>query len=212
MSRKKLLEIGIRKTDQKMTREELLNSVKQNLVNREKVDYPLVPDFKKANVNLKEVFEKNAKLAAVDFYDVGSVEEAQKIMRNKLPDAKVVCSATQEWLGNKDVNVQKPADLNDVDLGVFRAEFGVAEMGMVWVTEKSLVTDSIGFLSQHLAVLLDPDDITENMHTAYKITDLPGAHYGCFMMGPSATADIGAVLVHGAQGARTLTLFFLKKP
>ena len=53
MSRKKLLEIGIRKTDQKMTREELLNSVKQNLVNREKVDYPLVPDFKKANVNLK---------------------------------------------------------------------------------------------------------------------------------------------------------------
>ena len=77
MSRKKLLEIGIRKTDQKMTREELLNSVKQNLVNREKVDYPLVPDFKKANVNLKEVFEKNAKLAAVDFYDVGSVEEAQ---------------------------------------------------------------------------------------------------------------------------------------
>ena len=54
MSRKKLLEIGIRKTDQKMTREELLNSVKQNLVNREKVDYPLVPDFKKANVNLKE--------------------------------------------------------------------------------------------------------------------------------------------------------------
>jgi len=76
-----------------MTREELLNSVKQNLVNREKVDYPLVPDFKKANVNLKEVFEKNAKLAAVDFYDVGSVEEAQEIMRNKLPDAKVVCSA-----------------------------------------------------------------------------------------------------------------------
>ena len=41
MSRKKLLEIGIRKTDQKMTREELLNSVKQNLVNREKVDYRL---------------------------------------------------------------------------------------------------------------------------------------------------------------------------
>lgn len=195
-----------------MTKEELLNSVKENLANREKVDYPFVPDFKKADVNLKELFEKNAKLAAVDYYDISSVAEAQEIMRNKLPDAKVICSATQEWQGNKDINVQKPADLNDVDLGIFRAEFGVAEMGMVWITEKSLVTDSIGFLSQHLAVLLDPDDITENMHTAYKIANFPDAHYGCFMMGPSATADIGAVLVRGAQGARTLTLFFLKKP
>ncbi|WP_312089106.1 lactate utilization protein C [Chryseobacterium sp.] len=195
-----------------MTKEELLNSVKENLANREKVDYPFVPDFKKADVNLKELFEKNAKLAAVDYYDISSVAEAQEIMRNKLPDAKMICSATQEWQGNKDINVQKPADLNDVDLGIFRAEFGVAEMGMVWITEKSLVTDSIGFLSQHLAVLLDPDDITENMHTAYKIANFPDAHYGCFMMGPSATADIGAVLVRGAQGARTLTLFFLKKP
>ena len=195
-----------------MTKEELLNSVKENLANREKVDYPFVPDFKKADVNLKELFEKNAKLAAVDYYDISSVAEAQEIMRNKLPDAKVICSATQEWQGNKDINVQKPADLNDVDLGIFRAEFGVAEMGMVWITEKSLVTDSIGFLSQHLAVLLDPDDITENMQTAYKIANFPDAHYGCFMMGPSATADIGAVLVRGAQGARTLTLFFLKKP
>ncbi|WP_209388668.1 LUD domain-containing protein [Chryseobacterium sp. RR2-3-20] len=195
-----------------MTKEELLNSVKENLANREKVDYPFVPDFKKADVKLKELFEKNAKLAAVDYYDISSVAEAQEIMRNKLPDAKVICSATQEWQGNKDINVQKPADLNDVDLGIFRAEFGVAEMGMVWITEKSLVTDSMGFLSQHLAVLLDTDDITENMHTAYKIANFPDAHYGCFMMGPSATADIGAVLVRGAQGARTLTLFFLKKP
>ena len=32
--------------------------------------------------------------------------------------------------------------------------------------------------------------------------------YGCFMAGPSATADIEATLVHGAQGARSLDLFF----
>jgi L-lactate dehydrogenase complex protein LldG len=78
--------------------------------------------------------------------------------------------------------------------------------------KKSLVTNSLGYLSQHLAVLLDPEDLTENMHTAYKRVDFPHSHYGCFVMGPSATADISAVLVHGAQGARTLTLFFLKKP
>ncbi|MGV7107551.1 LutC/YkgG family protein [Flavobacterium sp. U410] len=195
-----------------MTKEELLSSVRSNLANREKVDYPIIPDYKKPGTDLKALFEINAKIAAVDFYDVASVEEAQEIMRKKLPDIKVTCSATPEWSGNKDIHVQKPADLNDVDLGVFRAEFGVAEMGMVWVTEKSLVTNSLGYLSQHLAVLLDPEDLTENMHTAYKRVDFPLSHYGCFVMGPSATADISAVLVHGAQGARTLTLFFLKKP
>ncbi len=195
-----------------MTKEELLQSVRNNLANREKVAYPEIQTYTKPGINLKSVFETNAKLAAVDLYDVSSVEEAQEIMRRKLPDAKVICSATEEWKGNKDIHVAKPADLQDVDLGIFRAEFGVAEMGMVWCTEKSLVTNAIGYLSQHLAVLLDPEAITENMHTAYQQVHLPEAHYGCFVMGPSATADINAVLIHGAQGARTLTLFFLKKP
>ena len=49
------------------------------------------------------------------------------------------------------------------------------------------------------------------MHTAYEKVGLSANPYGCFMMGPSATADIGATLVHGAQGARSLTVFFFKK-
>jgi L-lactate dehydrogenase complex protein LldG len=35
--------------------------------------------------------------------------------------------------------------------------------------------------------------------------------YGCFMAGPSATADIEATLVHGAQGARSLDVFLLPR-
>ena len=194
------------------SKEAILKSVREHLQHRAKVPYPEIPDFQKKGANLKELFLKNATLAAVDCHEVNSVEEAQEIMKKKLPDARVICSATPEWKGNKDLHeIQKPADLNDVDLGIFRAEFGVAEMGMVWITERSLKVDAIGFLSQHLAVLLDPEDLTENMHTAYKKPDLLKDHYGCFMMGPSATADIGAYLVRGAQGARTLTLFFLKK-
>ncbi|MEN2434031.1 LUD domain-containing protein [Weeksellaceae bacterium A-14] len=194
------------------TKEDILKSVREHLQNREKVPYPQIPQFRKEGINLKDVFVKNATIAAADCHEIQSVAEAQEIMKKKLPDAKVICSATPEWKGNKEINaIQKPADLNDVDLGIFRAEFGVAEMGMVWITERSLKVDAIGFLSQHLAVLLDPDDITENMHTAYSRPGLLADHYGCFMMGPSATADIGAYLVRGAQGARSLTLFLLKK-
>ena len=32
------------------------------------------------------------------------------------------------------------------------------------------------------------------------------AAYGVFMTGPSATADIEGVLIHGAQGIRSLTV------
>jgi L-lactate utilization protein LutC len=32
-----------------------------------------------------------------------------------------------------------------------------------------------------------------------------------FMMGPSAAADVEATLVHGAQGARSLNIFFLPR-
>ncbi|MFV0233888.1 lactate utilization protein [Empedobacter falsenii] len=193
-------------------KQEFLQSVRESLKKRTKIEYPKIPTYEKENVDLKSLFEINLKLAAVDFYDVSSVEEAKKIMQEKLPDTKFVCSATDEWKGNKDINkIARPQDLADVDLGIFRAEFGVAEMGMVWVTEKSLKVNAIGFLSQHLAVLLDPADITENMHTAYNTPGLFDVNYGCFVMGPSATADIGAVLVRGAQGAKSLTLFFLKK-
>lgn len=194
------------------SKEAIINAIRESLGKREKVAYPKIPTYEKEGVDLLATFKKNLEIAGATWHEVNSVEEAQKIMKEQLPDAKVICSVTEEWVGNKDITkVERPQDLEDVDLGVIRAEFGVAEMGMVWLTEKSLKINSIGFLSQHLAILLDPDKITENMHTAYKIVDLWNAHYGNFMMGPSATADIQATLVHGAQGARSLTLFFLKK-
>ena len=35
------------------------------------------------------------------------------------------------------------------------------------------------------------------------------AAYGVFLTGPSATADIEGVLIHGAQGIRTMTVILL---
>ncbi|AIM35337.1 lactate utilization protein C [Sphingobacterium sp. SG20118] len=190
--------------------DELLAAIRQNLPDQ-KVDYPELPTFEKQGTNLKEQFIVNLGLAGGDTYDVSSIAEAQQIMRDTLPNAAVTCSATLEWEGNKKLTaIAHPRDLDDVDLGIIRAEFGVAEMGMVWLTENSLQVNSLGFLSQHLAILLDPDLITENMHTAYREIDFKASTYGCFVMGPSATADIGAYLVRGAQGARSLTVFFLK--
>ena len=74
---------------------------------------------------------------------------------------------------------------------------------------KTLSSTPSGFLSQHLIVLLDPKQIVPDMHAAYRRVRLHETAFGCFMMGPSATADVEATLVHGAQGARSLNPFFL---
>lgn len=123
------------------------------------------------------------------------------------PDAKVVCSATSEIAGNRPLGeVRSPADLDDVDVGVVRASFGVAETGSVWVTTAQFKVNALGFLSQHLVVLLDPSRIVGNLHDAYRDRASFEAPYGVFMTGPSATADIEGVLIHGAQGIRSMTV------
>ena len=129
------------------------------------------------------------------------------LIRKLFPDAKVVCSATPEVAGNRPLSgVRAPAELADVDVGVVRAAFGVAETGSVWLTEAELEVNALAFLAQHLLVLLDPDRIVGNMHDAYGERARFDARYGVFMTGPSATADIEGVLIHGAQGIRSLTV------
>jgi L-lactate dehydrogenase complex protein LldG len=44
------------------------------------------------------------------------------------------------------------------------------------------------------------------MHDAYRDRQRFDVRYGVFMTGPSATADIEGILIHGAQGVRSLTI------
>ncbi|GBQ23112.1 LutC/YkgG family protein [Tanticharoenia sakaeratensis] len=105
----------------------------------------------------------------------------------------------------------KPADLGDVQYGIVRAAFAVAETGSLCFTEAELRINTSGFLPQHLVVLLDPADIVYNLHNAYRRAEWRNARYAVFQSGPSATADIEGVLVHGAQGVRSLNMLMHKK-
>ena len=156
------------------------------------------------------MFERRLREAGGTAHDVKSVVEVESQIRLLHPDAEVICSAVPEIAGTRRAEkVRDPHELADVDVGVVRAQFGVAESGAVWITQEDLLVDALGFLSQHLIVLLDPDQIVPDMHAAYRRVRLNETAFGCFMMGPSATADVEATLVHGAQGARSLNLFFV---
>jgi L-lactate dehydrogenase complex protein LldG len=132
--------------------------------------------------------------------------DVSKWLAARYPDARVVCSAVPEIAGNRPIaSVRGARDLEDVDVGIVRAAFGVAETGSVLLTEREMPAEALGFLAQHLVVLLDPAHVVATMHDAYADARVAAARYAIFMTGPSATADIEGVLIHGAQGIRSLT-------
>jgi len=108
----------------------------------------------------------------------------------------------------------RPADLADVDYGIVRASFGVAETGSVCLTDADLGVNTLGYLPQRPIVLLDPSDVVINLHRAYRRPEWRRARYAVFHTGRSATADIegrphsrraGSAFIVGAAAPKAMT-------
>jgi len=174
-------------------------------------ELPEVPLFDEALPPAWEQFAANLALMGGKLAE-GNTSELAAWLKTAFPEAKVVCSATAELAGNRDLaGVKNPHELNDVDVAVVRARFGVAETGSVYLCEDDLRVNVLGFLAQHIVVLLDRSDIVGNLHQVYHRPEFKSARYAVLMTGPSATADIEGTLVHGAQGVRSLTVVPRKK-
>jgi len=174
------------------------------------VSLPGIPAFGKPLVSLPDAFRAALLRMGGKLSEAPEDGDLDALIRRLFTDAKVICSATPEVKGTLRIaEAKEPGQLADVDDGVARAAFGVAETGSLWLTERELKVNSLGFLAQHLVVLLDPARIVANMHLAYRERAQFEAAYGVFLTGPSATADIEGVLIHGAQGIRTMTVILL---
>ena len=99
--------------------------------------------------------------------------------------------------------------LEDVDLAIIPAHFGVAENGAMWVTESLIQYRVLPFITQQLAIVVNRKDIVYNMHQAYQRIAGTQYDFGVFIAGPSKTADIEQSLVLGAHGPKGMTLYLL---
>jgi L-lactate dehydrogenase complex protein LldG len=122
------------------------------------------------------------------------------------PDARRICSAVPEVSGNVDLAGFSDPAAADIDVTVLRTPLGIAETGSILVTDTELAVTTAAVLAQHLVVLLDPADIVENVHFAYRHAAFQQAAYAVLLSGPSGSADIGSVTVHPPQGVTTLTM------
>jgi L-lactate dehydrogenase complex protein LldG len=192
------------------SREEILARIRRNQPAPQPL--PEVPTFDVAGGSLLERFKAAVIRMGGKVVDPPADGDLYALVARLFPDANVVCSATPEVAGNRALDrMREPAELHDVDVGVVRAIFGVAETGSVWLTDVEFKVNTLGFLAQHLVVLLDPARIVGNLHDAYRERAHFDARYGVFMTGPSATADIEGILIHGAQGIRSLTIVPIAK-
>jgi len=171
---------------------------------------PDVPVFERpAGVALDTFVASLERMGGV-FAGSDAASNLDSFIARRYPDARVICSAVPEVDGTRRAeDVRAPSELDDVDVGVVRALLGVAETGSVLLTEGQFKVNALGFLSQHLLVLLDPAAIVPDLHSAYRHPAFFTSRYAVFLTGPSATADIEGVLVHGAQGVRSLTVVAL---
>jgi len=171
---------------------------------------PEVTGAPEANEPLLPYFRRQLEAMGGRSFEVADAAAARAKVVELFPDAGVVCSAVSEVPGTRRIeDVRDPRELNDVDVGVVRSPLGVGEAGAVWLTQADLFVNALAVLSQHLVVLLDPGPVVETMHDAYSRIDLAASPYGVFLAGPSATGDIEGVIIHGAQGARSLTVLLL---
>jgi L-lactate dehydrogenase complex protein LldG len=189
------------------SRDDILESIRKNLpqLDRPLPDVPLFDDNPPAS--LLAAFKDSLHQMGGVFLDPPASGDMLAPVRAKIASAKTLCSTVPEIAGNRDIaGIGAPQDLADVDFAIVRASFAVAETGSVLLSDADLHVNAVVYLAQHLIVLLDPTDIVVNLHHAYRRPEFHDRHYASFHTGPSATADIEGVLIHGAQGVRSLSV------
>ncbi|TDV28653.1 L-lactate dehydrogenase complex protein LldG [Paraburkholderia caballeronis] len=174
------------------------------------LDLPDVPLFDTPGGDLRERFAAALALMGGACRDADSADAVLTMIRERFGADASIASAAPEVPGTRALDADTPpASLENVHVGVVRARFGVAETGSVWLSEREYGVNSLGYLVQHLVVLLDPAQIVAGLQHAYRRDDFRDARYAVLVTGPSATADIEGVLIQGAQGVRSLTVVWL---
>ncbi|MGD0988618.1 MAG: LUD domain-containing protein [Candidatus Sulfotelmatobacter sp.] len=155
--------------------------------------------------------ESVARMAGVVVTD--DVPDLDSFLRAKFPDAKVICSAIPEYAGTmKPANLNHWSEASTIDVCVLRSPMGVAETGSILLSDVELQVNTIALLAHDLVVLLDPKQIVANIHDAYEHPHFKLRPYSLLMTGPSGSGDIGGIVVHPAQGAKTLTILLSPTP
>ena len=195
------------------SRDTILKSVQSSM--QTEIPLPDIQPVSPEQASLRSIFCEMVSTVGGSCHHVARLEEMESSVKQQstFQEATLVCSAYPVLQkGELDsAAVKDPHELQDVDLAIFPAEFGVAENGAVWVTDHNVPHRVIYFLAQHLILVLSAKEIVPHLHKAYEKLTFHDSSFGTFISGPSKTADIEQSLVIGAHGARSLTIYLVEE-
>ena len=194
-----------------MSRENILNTIKKNKPALAELPVISAENFK-GGKNLKELFVQNVEATGGKVVFIKDKNDAVLHIKNLFKDINNIISLSED-INITTINPQKfllLKNLINLNWLILDAQFGVAENGAVWVSEKNIFHRVIPFITLHLVLILNEKQIIENMHEAYERLSSFDEGYGVFISGPSKTADIEQSLVIGAQGPLSTTVFLIK--
>ena len=198
-------------SSQALSRNRILDSVRANQPAVRSM--PIISHFHTSTpADLVATFRQSiARMAGVVVTD--DVPDLDSFLRARFPDAKIVCSAIPEYAGTiTPASLNHWSEASTIDVCILRSPMGVAETGSIVLSDLELQVNTIAFLAHDLVVLLDPKQIVENIHDAYERPYFKLRSYSVLMTGPSGSGDIGGIVVHPAQAAKTLTVLFSPAP
>lgn len=150
---------------------------------------------------------------AVEFASRGDALEWLKAQPEMDAAKTRIYSSVKDVPGNfGDLSANDLRGASEVGTFVTEGILGVGEMGAIWVTDESLGQPVCAFLARRIFILLDSANIIGGLHEAYAKIKLGENRFGSFFSGPSATADIEAVHITGAQGPLALTALIFNRP
>ena len=192
------------------SKENILNKIREG--RREKFPMPALDDLSTVQYDDRLAqFMEMVRLVGGDAVLLEQGQDVNELIRSLYPDASMIASSLPYITASVDPDtVNEAADLNGVDLGVVEGKVAVAENGCVWIPQ-TMKERAVLFISERLVIIVDRKDVVSNMHQAYDKIGISASRcsspgYGCFISGPSKTADIAQALVMGAQAARRVTV------
>jgi L-lactate dehydrogenase complex protein LldG len=205
------LEIGINEIENEMSsRDKILGTVRANQPEAKSLPSFMPPAADEKSNPSKQFVDVLEAIGGRAFV-VSGWERIATIIKEEYTQQHRIVSACKELADMAEAadRDEDPHALENVDLAILEAHFGVAENGSCWITEDRMIQRALPFIAQHLALVIHKKDVVPNMHEAYQRIGQANYGFGTFIAGPSKTADIEQSLVLGAHGPCSMTVFLI---
>lgn len=191
------------------SRDQILAALKKN--QPAPVELPVLNFAGNASIDLKEQFTKTLTGIGGLVIEVSDWKDIVEHLKSKFPEPDRIVNRVADLnfefeILNKNAN---PHDFSNVTVAIMKGEFGVAENGAIWLTDKNMGDQALPYICEHLVLIINKNSIVPTLHEAYEKIGSSSYNLGTFLAGPSKTADIEQSLVLGAHGSKSMIAFLI---